>query len=202
LKKSVRIMCIVFLSFLFSCIAIEALSLSQMQKSFDEDLYKNVIRLHVLANSDSEYDQKAKIAIKDYVVAHISSYTENAANVGDAVAMIEKNLSNIESFTKKASKDLGYDYDVKIDFSEERYPVRYYDGFSFPAGKYRSLRIMLGKGEGKNWWCVLYPSICNKASEKVPEMLESAGVSKKTASYICDDEKYKIRFRLLELFGF
>ena len=202
MKRTLKIICAFVVSLLFSLAVIEGISLSQMQKCFDEELYKNVIRLHVLANSDSDHDQQAKIDIKDSVLEYISTYTQKAQSAKEAASIIKNNLSHIASFVEKTAKDLGYDYSVNLAFSKEKYPVRYYDGFSFPAGEYMSLRIILGKGEGKNWWCVLYPSICNKACEKVPEMLESVGISEKTASYICEDKKYKIRFRLLEYLGF
>ena len=171
-----------------------------MQNSFDKDLYDNVIRLHVIANSDSEDDQNAKMKIKDNVAAYIFSLTENAENAVQASQIIESNIGAIEECVKSTCLALGYDYETQVVFSKENYPVRYYDNFTFPAGNYKSLRIKLGSAKGKNWWCVLYPSLCIPGNDTAKSKLSNAGISDETATYITED-KYKIRFFLLDWIG-
>lgn len=202
MKKHLKTMLVIAVSLLLAIVATFSLSLYNMQTRFDSDLYQNVVRLHILADSDSEYDQKAKLRIKDHVIEYITQLTEGAQNANEASSIICSNLSDIDKYVEKVSDELGYDYDITVNFSEEKYPVRYYEGFAFPAGKYRSLRISLGSGCGKNWWCVLYPSICVSPVDELREKLEVSGVSSETANYICDDKEYKISFWLLEFLGF
>lgn len=201
MKRSLKTVLYLLLSVLFSFIVMFSLSLYKMQDHFDNELYDNVIRLHVLANSDSEYDQQAKIEIKDRVAQYVYELTESAKNSDEASEIIQSNLCAIEECVKSTCISYGYDYETEVVFSDEKYPVRYYDTFTFPAGSYKSLQIRLGKAQGKNWWCVLYPSLCVPSAESTEEKLEKAGVSKKTSEYITD-EKYKVRFFLLDWMGF
>ncbi len=201
MKRIIKLLLAVVLSVFCASIASFSVSLARMQSSFDSELYGNVIRLHILAESDSEQDQKAKLEIKNCVIERISQLISDARNADHAASIIDTNVPGINEYVQQVSCDLGYDYDIKTHFSEEKYPVRYYDGFAFPAGTYKSLRITLGSGKGKNWWCVLYPSICVSPVDEADELLAEAGLSEKTVKYICEDEKYKIRFRFLELLG-
>ena len=201
MKKFLKLCLAVVLSLFFAFIITFSVSVVRMQERFENELYGNVIRLHILANSDSDLDQQAKIEIKNRVVDHISQLTCEARSADDAADIIMSNQDKINDYVQMAAQELGYDYAVSTDFSDEKYPVRYYNGFAFPAGTYKSLRINLGNGTGKNWWCVLYPSICVAPVDKVEELLQKNGVSDETVKYICEDEKYILRFRFLELFG-
>ncbi len=201
MKKTVKLCFAVALSLCFAFIIAFSVSVARMQNRFDEELYGNVIRLHILANSDSEFDQQAKIQIKNRVVDHISQLTCGAQSAEDAADIIMANKDKINEYVQTVAQELGYDYEVSTDFSDEKYPVRYYSGFAFPAGTYKSLRINLGNGIGKNWWCVLYPSICVAPVDEVDELLQKNGISDETVRYICEDEKYILRFRFLELLG-
>lgn len=201
MKKLLKMLIICVLSACFAFVVAFSVSLSRMQNCFESELYGNVIRLHILANSDSEADQKAKLMIKNRVIDHISEMVSDADSSDQAAVAIETHIPEINDYVQQVSNELGYDYRITASFSEEKYPVRYYDGFAFPAGTYKSLRINLGSGEGKNWWCVLYPSVCTSPSEKTSELLSKAGMSDETVNYICQDEKYIIRFRFLEWLG-
>ena len=161
-----------------------------------------ILRFHVIANSDSSDDQAVKEQVRDAVGTYLQPLLEEADSLEETKQIVGRNIGEVIRISKRTLAEYGYDYEVSAHITTTEFPEKTYGSYTFPKGEYEALQIVIGEGTGKNWWCVLYPSICNKASEKVPEMLESAGVSKKTASYICDDEKYKIRFRLLELFGF
>lgn len=178
-----------------------AVSAQRMQRRFDVDLYQNVIRLHVIANSDSAADQAAKLAVRDEIVSYLSDLTADADDARAAEKILTAHLDDIRARARLAAEDAGCPYHVDAVFSEERYPVRYYDGFAFPAGTYRSLRIVLGAGEGKNWWCVLYPAVCVSMSSEVPSLLADAGVGEKTVEIVCGKRKnYKLGMYLLEWF--
>lgn len=199
MKKNILKITVCFVAALmFSLLFCFAVYATNLQKSFDCDLYGNVIRLHIIANSDSSYDQKAKLEVRDMVLQYIDSLTKDAVTSKQAQDVINRNLSNINEFVLLACENLGYGYSVDTEFCTEYYPVRYYENLTFPAGKYKSLKITLGSGEGKNWWCVLYPSVCTSASTDHFCELKSAGVSDNTASVICSENR-NIRFSLFIL---
>ncbi len=166
------------------------------------EIYENTVRLHVLANSDSEHDQSVKLAVRDAILEEIASVTEGAENVEDAEALIAANLGYIREIAKKALAELGESYEVNVTLSEEYYPTREYEDFRLPAGKYTSLRIMLGEAAGKNWWCVLYPSLCTSGA-KTGETLVQTGFSKDQIEILTGGEepKYRLKFKILEIFG-
>ncbi len=166
------------------------------------EIYENTVRLHVLANSDSEHDQSVKLAVRDAILEEIASVTEGAENVEEAEALIAANLGYIREIAKKALAELGESYEVNVTLSEEYYPTREYEDFRLPAGKYTSLRIMLGEAAGKNWWCVLYPSLCTSGA-KTGETLVQTGFSKDQIEILTGGEepKYRLKFKILEIFG-
>jgi stage II sporulation protein R len=160
-----------------------------------------VIRLHILADSDSSEDQHAKLAVRDGVKDYIYELVSEAEDKEKAEAIIKNNLTNIENKVKETVAELGYSYTTQVSFENEYYPVRYYESFAFPSGNYRSLKIILGSGEGKNWWCVLYPTVCNSMATSPDKELTRAGISEKTAKMICSDSKeYEYGLYILELF--
>lgn len=144
-------------------------------------LYSSVTRLHILANSDSEYDQRIKLLVRDAVIASGSTDQEQILEVANRVLQNE-----------------GAAYTATAVFGDEDYDTRIYDGIAFPCGSYRSLRIMLGSGEGQNWWCVLFPPLCLSAAT-AKEGLNDVGIDDR-AYGVYTDKKYVIRFKLLELF--
>ncbi len=166
------------------------------------EIYENTVRLHVLANSDSEHDQSIKLAVRDAILEEIASVTEGAQTVEEAEALISANLGYIREIAKKALAELGESYEVNVTLSEEYYPTREYEDFRLPAGKYTSLRIMLGEAEGQNWWCVLYPSLCTSGA-KTGETLVQTGFSKDQIEILTGGEepKYRLKFKILEIFG-
>jgi stage II sporulation protein R len=188
-------------AFLSSLFFTSAICVQNMQTAFDKNLYGNIIRLHILAESDSEADQRAKLAVKDEVSDYIYSLVSSCENREEAERIINENLSSIDEKVKESVTALGYSYETSISFGEEYYPVRYYENFTFPSGIYKSLKITLGSGKGKNWWCVLYPTVCNSMATSVETKLCESGVDKKTAEIICsDDRKYEYGMFFLELF--
>ncbi len=200
-KNTIRLIICLLISVTVALVLTVSCYALYMQKAFDNSLYGNVIRLHVLANSDSEYDQNAKLEIKDAVLMHIQSITSQAENCKSASRVIEENLQHITDFVRLKSQELGYEYDIAVSFEKEHYPVRNYGAYTFPSGEYSSLKITLGKADGKNWWCVLYPAICTSPAQEFSQRMKSAGVSDEVCSYITDDEgSVKVKFFLLELF--
>ena len=164
-------------------------------------VYTDTIRLHVLANSDSEEDQSLKLKVRDVIIGHIAELTEYVSSRSEAAAVIEHDLEEIESIALEVIKAEGFDYPVKAMLDEEYYPERSYEGIRLPEGRYLSLRVLIGSGEGQNWWCVLYPPLCTSASEPEKELVQ-AGFTGEQIRVLCEDDnpKYIVRFRILEFF--
>ncbi|MCD8003729.1 MAG: stage II sporulation protein R [Clostridia bacterium] len=123
-------------------------------------IYDDVIRLHVLANSDSEYDQSLKLYVRDAVLSYVDGIISAANNKEEAEALISDATAEIESVAKSAVIEYGGDYDVTVTLSKEEYPRKSYGAVTLPSGTYTSLRVMIGDAEGANWWCVLFPRLC------------------------------------------
>lgn len=125
-----------------------------------ENINDKVLRLHILANSDSEYDQQLKLEIKDYIIEKTGYLFEKSESLEDAVNNVEEHLYEIENYAKEVIYKKGYNYSVKAYVKKEYFDTRKYDNFYMPAGVYNSLKIIIGDGKGHNWWCVMYPSVC------------------------------------------
>lgn len=132
-----------------------------------EKLEKDVLRLHILANSDESYDQKLKYSVRDEVIKTISPLYNDCITKEDAIKVTGENLKFIENTATKVINDNGYDYEVNARITNKFFDTRYYDEFTMPAGMYDTLEITIGEAKGKNWWCVMYPSLCVGASSKI-----------------------------------
>ena len=173
----------------------------------ESEIYDNVLRLHVLANSDSEEDQALKLKVRDTILEHCSprlAACKDRAEAEDTVLAME---NEILAVAQKTIFDAGYDYGVSVTLGEEEYPKRTYDSLCFPSGEYLSLRVCIGEAEGQNWWCVLFPPLClQAASIKTREEAESAfvaaGFTPEQYKIITETDKvtYRVRFKFLEIF--
>lgn len=186
-----------------ACISI-FIFLGLMPVHGEAEIYDNVIRLHVLANSDSEEDQKLKLEVRDMVLKEVSELCLDVSDIDEAQEKIKNKLSDIEAVAEGYIKEVGYDYDVSIDFDQEIYATKEYEDFSFPAGKYLSLQVKVGAAEGKNWWCVLFPPMCLSTAVESKTDAEAAllniGLSGEQYKIITenDNAKYNVRFKILE----
>lgn len=123
-----------------------------------------LIRLHVIANSDSEYDQSMKLFVRDAVIDELQKLLTNAKTRDDAAVIIGNYTDIIQSTALNAVKDFGGNYNVDVTLGNENFSTREYETFALPAGEYLSLKIVIGDGAGKNWWCVVFPPICFTAA--------------------------------------
>lgn len=122
--------------------------------------YSGILRFHVRANSDTEEDQALKMAVKEDVVTMLKPLLEDCADVSESKQVIVANLQNIYTTAVNTITEQGYDYPVKVYVTEEEFPAKTYGDLTFPAGKYQALRVDIGKAEGQNWWCVMFPPLC------------------------------------------
>lgn len=169
----------------------------------EEAVYDSVIRLHVLAVSDSAQDQAVKLSVRDHVLDRLTPMLAEVDTKGHAEQTIRNHLTALEQDTAAWLAEQGMTVPVRFSFDNEKYPTRVYDDFTLPAGEYMSLRVVLGEGEGKNWWCVLFPSVCSRFAMTSPEeVYKEAGFTPEQYRLITHTDKvqYKVRFRLLEIF--
>lgn len=161
-----------------------------------ETLSRKLIRLHVIANSDSEADQTLKLAVRDAVVAQATSLLEQAADREDAWRRLEASLPELE---QTASHVCGGRYPVRATLTTAEFPLKEYDGFALPAGRYPALRVIIGEGAGRNWWCVVYPPLCTAACTDLEGAAIEAGLAQDEVQLITDQQGYTLRFRAVEL---
>lgn len=163
------------------------------------EIYDSCVRLHILANSDNESDQAVKLKVRDKMLEKISAYEADSKE--EALLRIEEEKEELIAVARNTLEENGFYYDVNIEIGVEEYPTRYYDDFSLPAGSYTSVRVIIGEGEGQNWWCVLYPPLCTSSAIKYDdEAYIDVGLTKDQYSLITQSSgKYKIKFKILEV---
>ena len=164
-------------------------------------IYDNVLRLHVLANSDSSEDQALKLEVRDRILEETATLFKDCKTKDEAREAVESNLDKIREIAEQTVREAGYDYSVSVSLGEEEYPTKNYEECCFPAGEYLSLRVMIGEAEGENWWCVLFPPLCIDAAGESREVFAEVGLTDEQYSFITetDNAQYKVRFKLLEV---
>jgi stage II sporulation protein R len=159
------------------------------------ELSDKIIRLHVVANSDSPKDQATKLEARDRVLAIVEPLLDGSRDADDAAKLVASNLSAIEEAAKSAAPDGAA---VRAELTSEYFPTREYETFSLPAGRYTSLRVTLGQGGGRNWWCVVFPPLCApEHGENLDGLLsdgEVALITEESAGFV-------VKFKAIELIG-
>ena len=163
-------------------------------------LAQKMIRLHVIANSDSEADQALKLEVRDKVLDFTTTVLQRSADMEDAQVRLREELTRIETIAQREIAAQGYDYPVTAQLASAEFPLKEYDGFSLPAGEYMALRLVIGEGEGRNWWCVVYPPLCTAAATDMHRTAVAAGLTDDDVSLITEEDAgYVLRFRSVEL---
>lgn len=161
----------------------------------DAAIYDDTLRLHVLANSDSDFDQSLKLSVRDYILETYSAALE-ADDFDTAKEKAEALIPTVEAAVDEKLREARVDYKCRVTLSEEVYDTRTYDTFSMPGGRYLSFRVILGAGEGKNWWCVMYPPMCLDLC--TAESVKTVDYTEEEIHLIADGD-YQIKFKLLEV---
>lgn len=160
-------------------------------------LADKIVRLHVVANSDRLEDQRVKLMVRNAVLRAAGPILEQAEDPRTALA---ENLELFDTVAEECLRANGFSCPVFVSFGKERFPTRYYDSFSLPAGVYTSVRVTIGRGEGHNWWCVVFPSICLSAASEMEAAAVSAGFTQQEVALITEDgPEYIFKFKFLEL---
>ncbi|EGT3615237.1 stage II sporulation protein R [Clostridium perfringens] len=161
MKKTLSILFLGILIF-----SIVGASLSERQalvtsdESVVEDISEKLIRFHVLANSDSDIDQELKLKVKDEVLKYVSPILNESESLEESREILKREDSNIIKIAEECIKSEGFNYTVETTLTRENFPVKEYGNIVLPQGEYEAYRILIGEGEGQNWWCVMFPPLC------------------------------------------
>ena len=166
-----------------------------------QSVREDVVRLHILANSNSKTDQTVKLKVRDALLETNASILSKNVTKENAKAHFENSKDILLKAAKKALKENGFDYNVKITLQEEYFNTRDYGELTFPAGQYTALKVVLGEGNGKNWWCVMFPPLCIPAADGV-ETNENATdyLSEGGEKIVTGGDKYIVKFKILEIY--
>ena len=165
-----------------------------------EALADRMVRLHVLANSDSEEDQTLKLQVRDSIIGYAEDILRSSHDREDAAKRLEQALPELESLAADTIAQNGYDYSVTAELTDTAFPTREYEDFTLPAGEYLALRVVIGAGEGHNWWCVVFPPLCAQSTEDLSQTAMAAGLSDDDVGLITEeDQGYVLKFKSIEL---
>ena len=184
------------------CVALLLAAFSILPVHGEAGIYENVIRLHVLADSDSEEDQARKLLVRDAVIVECEGVLRDVTDKSEAARVLEAALPQLCEAGERALLAAGCTDPVSAQLTKEAYPRRTYESVALPAGEYLSLQVRIGEGEGQNWWCVLFPPMCLSAATAERESAcLAAGLTQEQYRMITDTQstKYKLRFKILEV---
>jgi len=175
------------------------LGILQMAQFTDtcRQICSGVLRLHVIANSDSDADQALKLKVRDAILSKGSELFDGSITADNAEQKLSSKIGSLEDEANRVISENGFDYRAKVKIGEEYFPVREYENFTLPSGRYMSLTVTLGQGGGHNWWCVMFPPLCLPAAENRDEVYDAVFSSDET-EIIEHRQKYKIKFKILE----
>ncbi|MBQ1236319.1 MAG: stage II sporulation protein R, partial [Oscillospiraceae bacterium] len=154
----------------------------------------SLLRLHVLAHSNAAEEQSLKLEVRDAVLEYISPRLEVAQTVAQAREILRAELDNIGLAAAEAARGRK----VSVSLDRENYPTKAYEGFRLPAGNYESLRVVLGEGEGQNWWCIVFPPVCLSAVQSEPV---AAVMNRDDYALVSSREGWELRFKTVEIWG-
>lgn len=157
-------------------------------------LSRNVLRLHIPANSDSAEDQAVKLLVRDAVLEETALWCGDTGEFSTALAAVCTHLESLEEAANRVLEAENMPYTAKAEVCDAYFPTRVYESGKLPAGKYRTVRISLGEAEGKNWWCVLFPSICVSGASEIERIPEAA------RGAVAEEGDMKVRFKAAEIF--
>ncbi len=160
-----------------------------------EEIRGDVLRLHILANSDSDEDQKLKLKVRDGLLGYTDELFSECIDKNEALRLAQEHIGEIRSFAEKTVREYGYSYPVQAYVTNMSFDTREYGKLTLPAGRYDAVRIIIGKGEGHNWWCVLFPALClpSAGGNVLGNALDGA-----EQDIVSGGDRYQVRFKLLE----
>lgn len=173
--------------------------LAQCKSSYDS-IRGSVLRLHVLANSDSDEDQELKLHVRDAILERSGELFEGAESLSDAEELARQNLPLIQSVAEETVAQYGYDYPVSVEVTSSWFDDRTYDSITLPSGYYDAVRVSIGEGLGHNWWCVVYPEMCIPAAEGDAQSVAEGYFGSSELDVLEHHDRYALRLKSVEWF--
>ena len=162
-----------------------------------KNIREDVVRLHILANSDSEADQNVKLAVRDALLECGAEIFSGTADKNNAAEYLETEKEKLTETANRVLKENGFDYSAQVFLVNEYFNTRTYENFTMPAGEYLALKVILGEGKGHNWWCVMFPPLCLPAASEQTDI--NAVFSENGVKIIEGNKGYEIRFKIVEI---
>jgi stage II sporulation protein R len=162
-----------------------------------ETISDRVLRLHVLANSDSQEDQALKLKVRDKILECSAYMLDDAQDLNQAEALTEQNLQDIQKAAQEEVYRQGYDYPVKVELTNMHFNTRVYETVTLPAGEYDALRVSIGEAQGHNWWCVMFPPMCLPAAEESKELQDVLDPAQ--MEIVEGGSQYEVKFKTIEV---
>jgi stage II sporulation protein R len=187
------------------------------QQDLQQSIASKIIRFHVIANSDTKYDQALKLKVRDAILDYIAPKMKNCKDINESRKVLLENNKYILSIAQQVINNEGYNYGVKSTFSKFNFPIKTYGNITLPQGKYEAYRVVIGQGKGQNWWCVMFPPLCfvdiskGEASYEKTEKEMKSVLNQKEYNSIDNQKEYlknndnnsykkvKIRFKIVDI---
>ena len=211
-KKNIKRRIAVLLSVLISVVLVMAIVLIKEINKINACTYdyrEKLIRFHVIANSDSEKDQALKLKVRDAVIDYLKPKLENSMSIEESERIIKGEYDNLEKISKNIILENGYNYNVEVGLQYSNFPAKQYSSVVLPSGKYKALKVVIGEGKGKNWWCVMFPPLCfvdeesgvidEKTDKKLQEVLTPEEYDLIMAKNKTEVEDLKFKFKIIEV---
>lgn len=202
---------IVRLLLLFICtsILVGCTSIPNLEdgKTYNYEEVKDVlIRFHVIANSDTEEDQNLKLKVRDKVIEYLYPYLEKSSSLEESRNIILSKKDEVKAIASKVIKENGYSYSVKTELSRENFPEKSYGNITLPQGEYEAFRVIIGDGQGKNWWCVMFPPLCfidvtkGKVQEDESKSQLDKQIEQNKKVEANKEDAPEVKFKIVEIF--
>lgn len=182
-------------------------TLNSYATTVSKNLSNNFFRLHILANSDSEFDQTLKLKVRDNIIKYMETQNFSNASKEDVINSVQENLEKYQEIAEETIKDTGYNYPVSLKIGNFYFPTKEYGNISLPCGYYDALRIEIGEAKGQNWWCSLFPPLCfvdissGIVDEKSEKNLKESLSDEEFAIITNNNKQIKLKFKIVELFS-
>ncbi|MGL4914600.1 MAG: stage II sporulation protein R [Romboutsia sp.] len=202
---------ILFLS-LIAIITVMTVTISGEVKKIDvatENYKEKLIRFHVIANSDSDEDQELKLKVRDEIIKYLQPKLAKSNSIEESEEIIKREYDELEEISKNIIAENGYNYDVKVGIELSNFPTKQYSSVILPAGEYKALKIVIGEGKGKNWWCVMFPPLCfvdeengvidKETDEKLKSVLTDEEYELITQKTDKEMSRVQVKFKIVEI---
>lgn len=210
--RIIKVRLVILILSLIAIISIMSISIKNEADKIDnisESYKEKLIRFHVIANSDTEEDQELKLKVRDEIISYLQPKLENSSSIEESEKIITSEYDNLQSISRETILDNGYEYDVKVGIEYSNFPTKQYSNVILPAGEYKALKVVIGEGKGKNWWCVMFPPLCfvdeengvidKSTDEKLQSVLDEEEYNLITTKNKEEGNVVKFKFKIVEV---